>query len=128
MQTGIFHVHVGGAMDPVVTGFIAGVIGTLVMDLLNNLVARTGVFLKIDVAMIGRMAVGWTHGRFSYGHPDEMEKVPNEMIYGYLAHFAIGVGLAIPFFLGLVLGDVLVASIISIMGLFFGFRVVYLRW
>ncbi len=85
-------------MDQVVAGFVAGVIGTLAMDLLNNLVARTGVFLKVDVAMIGRMAVGWTHGRFCYEHPDEMEKVPNEMVYGYLAHFAIGVGLAVPFF------------------------------
>ena len=86
-------------MDLLVTGFVAGVIGTLAMDLLNNLVARTGVFLKIDVAMIGRMAVGWAHGRFRYGHPDEMEQVSNEMIYGYLGHFAIGVGLAVPFVL-----------------------------
>ena len=87
-------------MDLLVTGFVAGVLGTLAMDFLNNLAARTGVFLKIDVAMIGRMAVGWTHGRFRYGHPDEMEKVPNEMIYGYLAHFAIGVALAVPFVIG----------------------------
>ena len=84
-------------MDLLITGFVAGVLGTLAMDLLNNLVARTGAFLKIDVAMIGRMVAGWIHGRFRYGHPDEMEQVPNEMIYGYLAHFAIGVGLAVPF-------------------------------
>lgn len=82
------------------TGFVAGVLGTLVMDVLNNLVARTGMFLKIDVAMIGRMAAGWTHGRFRYGHPDEMEQVPNEMTYGYLTHFAIGIALAVPFVLG----------------------------
>jgi len=87
-------------MNLVVTGFVAGVLGTLAMDLLNNLVARTGVFLKIDVAMIGRMAAGWAHGRFRYGHPDEMEQVSNEMICGYLVHFAIGVGLAFPFVLG----------------------------
>ena len=86
-------------MDFIITGLIAGVLGTLAMDLLNNLVARTGIFLKIEVGMLGRMAVGWTHGRFRYEHPDEMEQVPNEMIYGYLAHFAIGVGLAIPFVL-----------------------------
>ncbi len=84
-------------MDLVVTAFVAGILGTVAMDLLNNLVVRTGVFLKIDVVMIGRMAWGWTRGRFRYGHPDEMEQVPNEMIYGYLAHFGIGVGLAIPF-------------------------------
>lgn len=87
-------------MKLIVTGFVAGVIGTLAMDLLNNLVSRTGVFLKIDVAMIGRMAVGWTHGRFRYEHPDDMEQVSNEMIYGYLAHFGIGVSFSIPFILG----------------------------
>jgi hypothetical protein len=87
-------------MDLLVTGFVAGVLGTLAMDLLNNLVARTGVFLKIDVAMIGWMAAGWTKGRFRYGHPDEMEPVTNEMIYGYLAHFGIGVSFSIPFILG----------------------------
>ena len=87
-------------MNLVITGLVAGVLGTLAMDLLNNLVARTGLFLKIDVAMIGRMVAGWTHGRFRYGHPDEMEQVPNEITYGYLAHFAIGVGLAVPFVFG----------------------------
>lgn len=35
---------------------------------------------------------------------------------------------AIPFFIGLVIGDVIVASIISILGLFLDFRVVYLSW
>jgi hypothetical protein len=87
-------------MDLVLTGLVAGVVGTLAMDLLNSIVARTGVFLKIDVAMIGRMAVGWTRGQFCYRHPDEMKPVPNERIYGYLTHFAIGVGLAVAFVLG----------------------------
>ena len=84
-------------MDLLITGIVAGVIGTIVMDLLNNLVARTGAFLKIDVVMIGRMAAGWVRGRFRYDHPDEMEHVSNEMLYGYLMHFGIGVGLALPF-------------------------------
>jgi len=35
---------------------------------------------------------------------------------------------AVPFFLGLVLGDVIIASLISILGLLFRFRVVYLSW
>lgn len=35
---------------------------------------------------------------------------------------------AIPFFIGLVVGDVIVASVISILGLFFNFHVRYLSW
>ncbi len=84
-------------MDLVVTGFVAGVLGTLAMDSLNLLVARTGIILKIDVTMIGRMAVGWLHGRFRYGHPSEMAQVANEKPYGYIVHYAIGVGLAVPY-------------------------------
>jgi uncharacterized membrane protein YeaQ/YmgE (transglycosylase-associated protein family) len=87
-------------MNLVVTGVVAGVLGTLVMDLLNHLFARTGMISKIEVGMIGRMSVGWARGRFRYGHPSEMEQVANEMLYGYVTHYAIGVGLAVPYVLG----------------------------
>jgi uncharacterized membrane protein YeaQ/YmgE (transglycosylase-associated protein family) len=87
-------------MDLVVTGVVAGVLGTLAMDSLNHLFARAGMLLKIDVGMIGRMAVGWAHGRFLYEHPSEMEQVANEMLYGYVMHYTIGVGLAVPYVLG----------------------------
>jgi hypothetical protein len=86
-------------MDLVVTGVIAGVLGTLAMDSSNHLFARTGMILKIDARMIGRMSVGWAHGRFCYRSPDEMKPVANEKLYGYLTHYAIGVGLAVPFVL-----------------------------
>ena len=45
------------------------------------------------------MAAGWARGRFWYRHPEEMRHVANEVAYGYLAHYAIGVGLALPFVL-----------------------------
>ena len=87
-------------MDLISTGVVAGVLGTLVMDSLNSLFARTGMISKIDVGMIGRMAAGWAHGRFLYSHPSEMEQVANEVPYGYVTHYAIGVGLAVPYVLG----------------------------
>jgi uncharacterized membrane protein YeaQ/YmgE (transglycosylase-associated protein family) len=87
-------------MDLVVTGVVAGVLGTLMMDSLNLLCARTGMISKIDVGMIGRMAGGWARGRFRYGHPSEVEQVANEMLYGYVTHYTIGVGLAVPYVLG----------------------------
>ena len=87
-------------MDVIVTGVVAGVLGTLVMDSLNYLFARIGMITKIDIRMIGRMAVGWAHGRFHYSHPSEMEQVTNEKLYGYITHYAIGIGLAVPFMIG----------------------------
>ena len=94
----------------VVTGVVAGVLGTLAMDSLNHLFARTGMITKIDVGGIGRMAVGWTRGRFLYGHPSEMEQAANEKLYGYVTHHAIGLGFAIPFVLG---WDILVGGSVS---------------
>jgi hypothetical protein len=87
-------------MDIAVTAIVAGVLGTLAMDTLNFLFARTGMLLRIDVRVIVKMAAGWARGRFWYGHPGEMEKVANEELYGYITHYAIGVGLAVPYVLG----------------------------
>ena len=90
---------IGGRMDPIVTGVIAGVLGTFVMDFLNHLLSRTGIILKIDIGMIGRMSAGWAHGRFRYTHPGEMEQTANELLYGYITHYAIGGVLAIAYML-----------------------------
>ena len=38
-------------MDLLAKGIVTGVFGTLAMDLLNFLFARTGILVKIDVAM-----------------------------------------------------------------------------
>ena len=87
-------------MDLLVTGVLAGVLGTLTMDSLNHLFARTGVIVKIDVGMIGRMTAGWAHGRFRYRHPGEMKQAANELLYGYITHYAISVGFAVIYVLG----------------------------
>ena len=97
-------------MDLIITGIVAGVLGTLMMDSLNHLFARTGMLSKIEVGMIGRMSAGWAHGRFRYRHPDEMEEVANEMLYGYITHYTIGVGFAVPYVLG---WDLLVGGPVS---------------
>lgn len=87
-------------MNPFLMGVIAGFIGTLMMDALNQVGSRFGPLTRIDVATIGRMSAGWTRGRFLYRHPNEMDSVKNEKLYGYLTHYAIGVGLALPYILG----------------------------
>jgi hypothetical protein len=85
----------------VLTGVIAGLVGTLVMDALNTLVARTKLISRIDPAMIGRMAAGWARGRFCYANPSEMQQIRNEVPVGVVTHYAIGVALSVPFVVGL---------------------------
>ena len=87
-------------MNLMLTAVVAGVFGTIMMDILNHLFARAGIVLGIDVSMIGRMSAGWVHGRFFYNHPSEMRQVAYEKLYGYITHYAIGVGFTIPFVLG----------------------------
>ncbi len=72
----------------------------MVMDLLNLLFARAGIITKMHMEVLGRMAAGWARGRFSYGHPSEMEKTANEVAYGYVTHYAIGAGLAVLYVVG----------------------------
>lgn len=84
-------------MDIIITGIAAGVIGTLVMDLFNFLFAHVGIIAKIDIKMIGRMAAGWLSGRFFYQNPSEIKENKNDKLFGFLAHYAIGVGLALPY-------------------------------
>lgn len=87
-------------MDLAVEGVVVGVLGTLAMDTLNHVFARAGLLLRIDMRMIGRMSAGWVRGRFRYGDPGEMRPVAHEALLGYLTHYAIGLGLAIPFVFG----------------------------
>ncbi len=87
-------------MDLVITAVAAGVLGTLVMDSLNHLVSRTGLILRIDARMIGRMSVGWARGRFRYDSPSQIEPTAHELLLGYAAHYAIGLVLAAIFVIG----------------------------
>jgi len=87
-------------VDLILTGVIAGLLGTLVMDSLNYLVARMRLVSRIDVAAIGRMAAGWARERFYYASPDEMQQVRNEVPIGLMTHYTIGVVLAVPYVLG----------------------------
>ena len=87
-------------MKLIITTVAAGVLGTLMMDVLNHLVSRTGLILKIDVRMIGRMSAGWARGRFRYDSPSQIEPNAYELMLGYTAHYAIGLVLAAIFVIG----------------------------
>ena len=87
-------------MSIFLTGVLVGVLGTLVMDVLNLLFSRTGLIHKIDVGSIGRMSAGWARGRFFFNHPSEMPDADRAVMLGYITHYAIGVALAYLYFIG----------------------------
>jgi Protein of unknown function (DUF2938) len=91
---------IGGELDAILTGVVAGLVGTLVMDALNIVAAQTQQISRIDVAMIGRMAAGWARGRFWYASPSEMQQVHNEALIGIITHYTVGVVFSVPFVVG----------------------------
>ena len=84
----------------VLSGIITGVIGTLLMDLFNHFLSRIGAITKIDFGMIGRISAGWMRMRFLYRHPDEIQHVLHEKIYGAISHYCIGIVFAVIFVFG----------------------------
>lgn len=87
-------------MDLLLMGVMAGIVGTLVMDSVNAVLARTGLLLKIDIEALGRMSAGWVRGRFCYHDPGEMERVERGLLLGYVTHYSISVLFALVYVLG----------------------------
>jgi len=87
-------------VDLIVAGVVGGFVGTAVMDSVNRLLAGAGFLIPVDVRMIGRAAHGWSRGRFRHDHPSELESGAHDLMYGYLAHYLIGVSLALGYVVG----------------------------
>ncbi len=87
-------------MEYVLTGIFIGILGTIVMDIGNVLLAKPGLIGRIDLRILGRMAAGWTRGRFIYGNPQDMRPVTREKLLGVLTHYGIGMGLSLAYVLG----------------------------
>lgn len=54
----------GELIHPILIALVAGVLGTVVMDIMNHFLTRLGLIQKIEINMIGRMTAGWLRGRF----------------------------------------------------------------
>jgi len=87
-------------VNPILLGIMAGIAGTLVMDVMNHVLSRMGVVLNIDIRMIGRVSAGWMHGRFRYRCPQEIEEAGGEWVLGYVTHYSISVLFALIYVLG----------------------------
>ncbi len=87
-------------MDLIVTGVVAGVLGTLVMDSLNYLFARTGMISRIEVALIGRMSAEWVRGRSAMRIQARWNRSRMRCSTVLLRTTPIGVCLAVPYVLG----------------------------
>jgi MFS family permease len=78
-------------------GIAIGVLATLIMDQMNELVSGWKWIAHTDRRFLGRVAYQWAHGRFVHDSPKQLPTVPQEAIYGILYHYGIGIILALTF-------------------------------
>jgi len=72
---------------------LIGIGATAVMDLWLVVIQRLGV-PTLNFALIGRWAGHLLRGRFSHPAISKAEPIPGELAWGWVMHYAVGVGFA----------------------------------
>lgn len=71
-------------------GLIAGLFGTLIMDIWSVVAGKIGLVTKPSSAILGRWLCGFTKGKLVHIDIRQSESSPNESIIGSVSHYAIG--------------------------------------
>ena len=107
------------SMKVILLGFLAGIFGTIIMDLTNSILKRLNVIRSINLRGIGRLAHGWVRGKIIHDGKTPIPPVRNELAKGIVAHYSIGAGFGVFFaagtaFAGIDLGVVLSAIVFGL--------------
>lgn len=76
-----------------------GIFATAFMDACNILCKKLRIHNGGSYALIGRWIGGFFRGNFRYHNILQAEPLPNELLIGGLAHYAIGIGLSVLYYL-----------------------------
>lgn len=79
-------------MNTFVLAFFGGIVGAVLMDITETVVARIGITSGVNIALVGRWFMGLTRGQL--GHADILEStpVPGEVAMGWAFHLLVGGG------------------------------------
>lgn len=79
-------------LNNLITLYLAGLVGSIGMDLISPLASRLGFHTGVTMALIGRWFIDLFSGRFI--HPDIRNSAvhKNEVFVGWLFHYLIGGG------------------------------------
>lgn len=73
--------------------FAGGIAGAVLMDLTETYAARVGIHSGVNVALIGRWALGLRRGRLRHADIAASPALPGEVTVGWLFHFLVGGGM-----------------------------------
>ena len=75
----------------IVQGFISGLIATILFDLFNHSLNYAYNIDKPKWHLLGRYFIGYKQRRYFRGKLEEDEEEDNEIFWGYIAHYIIGI-------------------------------------
>jgi hypothetical protein len=113
----------------VITLYLGGIVGALLMDITENVAARHGIGSGVSVRLVGRWAIAL--GRGTLQHRDIRETVSHrhEIAAGWLFHYFIGGGaVALLLAIGWQLAGVTAPLASPLPYLLFGFATSALPW
>ena len=79
-------------MDTFVLAFLGGIVGAVLMDITETLAARAGLTSGVNVALVGRWALGLARGHWAHADIARTPARPGEVRMGWAFHLLIGGG------------------------------------
>ncbi|CAD5371421.1 conserved membrane hypothetical protein [Rubrivivax sp. A210] len=79
-------------MNTWLLAFLGGIVGAALMDLAETAAARFGITSGVNVALVGRWALGLTRGRLAHADISHSRPLPGEVRAGWVFHFLVGGG------------------------------------
>jgi hypothetical protein len=72
--------------------FLGGIVGAVLMDITESLAARAGLTSGVNVALVGRWALGLARGQWAHADIVDSPARPGEVRMGWAFHFLVGGG------------------------------------
>lgn len=72
--------------------YLGGIVGAVLMDITESLVARTGLTSGVNVALVGRWAQGLVRGQWAHADIARSPVRPGEVRAGWAFHLLVGGG------------------------------------
>ena len=79
-------------MNSFVLAYAGGIVGAVLMDITESLVARAGLTSGVSVGLVGRWALGLLRGQWSHADIARSPARPGEVRAGWAFHLLVGGG------------------------------------
>ncbi len=79
-------------MNSFVLAYVGGIVGAVLMDITETLAARAGLTSGVNVALVGRWALGLLRGQWAHADIARSLARPGEVQTGWAFHFLVGGG------------------------------------